>query len=1165
MKKILVHGVHRSGTSLTASLLNELGLWYSEEKYKMAPQKDNPKGFWERKDVTELNDAILAQMDLSWFTLTPRLDESRFISIQKHFSEELKNIAARIDKRGDWFLKDPRFAMTWPIWRKYIEPSNHIFVYRNPMQVADSLNRRNGISLDHGIIFWYHQTRILCGYLAGESKVHAIEFGTRSLFESSFYKAVDSIYSDAEGAISKRIDMDSIFESNLVTSQNDDPELLERYPVIGEAWDYLRVGSYEKIANLPIIETNCFDWRSLESRYSVSSQFSQLDNELRQLKKEIASLHSNNSELHDKNSELHDKNSELHVVIQDQQSRHKAEQQADREANLRKEKRWEREAETLKSEILAHVSQIEEGKSEIDALTARVKILNEESDELKLSLLKIKQYLETYYYSKRYTLLMMFDRIFFKLRLINNRSITPAIDIAKFGHSNEQLEKYSPNVSSRTLLLRAILRSPITFLKKLTVKRVAKAIRIFFNKELKDENVNLALHQYTSVDIANDGSLKIYDPDKTDGWSDQVIEFEEQENPLVSIVIPVFNNYFMTLSCLLSIAKCTNLSLKLEVIVADDCSTDQTVNIKDKVKGVQVVKGEENVGFLMNCNNAVSVARGEYIVLLNNDTNVQEGWLDELIRPHMGDDNVAVTGPMFVYPDGRLQEAGGIIFSDASGWNYGRLDSPEKPQYKFSRDVDYVSGACLVFKKQFWMDLGGFDTRFTPAYYEDTDFCFSARKLGYKVRYIATSTVVHFEGVSHGTGENTGIKKYQSINKKKFEKKWRSVLAKEHYPSADNLFLARSHGKSKKTVLFIDHYVPFYDKDAGSKVAQRYIELMIEEGINVIFLGDNFYPHQPYTRELEEIGVEVLYGEFYKDNWYEWYEENCKYIDAVYLNRPHISSQYIDKIKNVENVPHIAYHGADLHYVRVERESALGIESGDGVSSSEWKAIEYDLMRKSDVSLWLSENEVNLVKSEDPSINVAYKPMYWFDDADFESERKVEQSPNLLFVGGFGHPPNLDGLCWFLEEVYPLVLESVSNVKLTIIGSNCPNEIISLECKNIHIAGFVSESELIQTYKDTRVSIVPLRYGAGVKGKVIESMKYGVPVMTTKIGAEGLPGDSDSYLSTSDDSKLFARDLIELLMNDDLCEEKIKSSDATLKTHFSRSFAVEALKKIVSN
>ena len=200
--------------------------------------------------------------------------------------------------------------------------------------------------------------------------------------------------------------------------------------------------------------------------------------------------------------------------------------------------------------------------------------------------------------------------------------------------------------------------------------------------------------------------------------ADEILVFPGCDQPKVSILIPVYNEWVVTHRCLWSILQHTQGDY--EVIVADDCSSDETRNIADYVQGITVVRQEENQRFLKNCNSAAQRARGDFLLLLNNDTTVTEGWLPPLLKL-FDQPEVGIAGPKLLFPNGKLQEAGGIIWQDASGWNYGRADDPTRPQYSYVRETDYVSGAALMVRRSLWQELGGFDETFAPAYYEDTD------------------------------------------------------------------------------------------------------------------------------------------------------------------------------------------------------------------------------------------------------------------------------------------------------------------------------------------------------------------------------------------------------------------------------------------------------------
>ena len=192
----------------------------------------------------------------------------------------------------------------------------------------------------------------------------------------------------------------------------------------------------------------------------------------------------------------------------------------------------------------------------------------------------------------------------------------------------------------------------------------------------------------------------------------------ETKHPLVSVIIPVFNNWAVTRRCLESLVRC-DPEIAVQAIVVDDASTDDTLGQLAALRKIEVLRNGENAGFVKSCNRAALLARGDYLWFLNNDTEVTTGSLRALVQRAERDLTIAIVGSKLVYPDGRLQEAGGIIWADAGGWNYGRLDSPAMPEYNFVRDVDYVSGASLLVRTQLFRELGGFDERFAPAYYED--------------------------------------------------------------------------------------------------------------------------------------------------------------------------------------------------------------------------------------------------------------------------------------------------------------------------------------------------------------------------------------------------------------------------------------------------------------
>ncbi|MGL5434831.1 MAG: glycosyltransferase [Lachnospiraceae bacterium] len=632
------------------------------------------------------------------------------------------------------------------------------------------------------------------------------------------------------------------------------------------------------------------------------------------------------------------------------------------------------------------------------------------------------------------------------------------------------------------------------------------------------------------------------------------LRFDKAENPKVSVIIPVYNQIHYTYACLVSILEHTK-DVSYEVIIADDVSSDATEHLSDYTEGLVICRNSSNQGFLRNCNNAARHAKGEYVMFLNNDTQVTEGWLSALVNLIEADPTIGMAGSKLVYPDGRLQEAGGILWSDGSGWNYGRLDDPDKPEYNYVKDVDYISGAAILLSTRLWRQIGGFDTRFAPAYCEDSDLAFEVRKAGYRVVYQPLSKVIHFEGVSNGTDvEGSGLKRYQVVNSKKLKEKWAAEFAKQAENNGNpDPFRARERSLGKKIILVVDHYVPTFDKDAGSKTTFQYLKMFLKKGYVVKFLGDNFMHEEPYTTILQQMGIEVLYGSEYQVGIWDWLRDHGDDLAVAYLNRPHIASKYIDYILDHTDTK-VIYYGHDLHFLRENREYQLTGEPAKREDAEYWKSIELTLMSKAAISYYPSYIEKEAIQSIDPTINVKDITAYVYESFKTDIQKDFSKREGLLFVGGFAHPPNADAVLWFARDIYPHIRTALGTdaPNFYIVGSKVTEEIQELEQpgNGIIVKGFVSEEELEHLYNTCKVVVVPLRYGAGVKGKVVEAIYYGSPIVTTSIGAEGIPGIEDILL-IADEAQTFAQSVANLYINDTGCTDLCEKTQDHIRNHFS--------------
>jgi len=629
------------------------------------------------------------------------------------------------------------------------------------------------------------------------------------------------------------------------------------------------------------------------------------------------------------------------------------------------------------------------------------------------------------------------------------------------------------------------------------------------------------------------------------------------EKPEVSIVIPVYNKWQYTLNCLKSIAE--NTEDDYEVVVVDDASTDATAEVLSKVKNLHLVTNKQNAGFIESCDRGARASEGKYILFLNNDTMVTKGWLPPLLEVIKRED-VGAVGSKLVYPDGTLQEAGGIIWNDGSGWNYGRGDDPEKPEYNYVREVDYCSGASLMVKGELFEKIGGFDGRFRPIYYDDSDLCFSIRNLGYRVMYQPMSVIVHFEGVTCGTDTLVGIKKYQEINKPKFVEKWSQVLQKHHYPPvAENAFLARDR-VSEKRILVIDHYVPTYDKDAGSFDMFSMLKILVELGNKVTFIGDNLLRLEPYTQGLQQKGIEVIYTP-YVFSAEAYIKKYGRFLDVVILSRAHVAIKHLDRVKQDCIRAKVVYDTIDLQFLRKSRRASIENNVKLLKQAEELKATELYLARNSDITFVVSPVEKEILLKEDPSLNV--EVIIRSVHSVKSPEKQFSERKDILFIGGFDHPPNVDAVIYFVKEILPFVKQRISDVRFYTVGSNPPKQVLSLQSDAVVVTGYVKD--VTPYFENCKVFVAPLRYGAGVKGKILLSMSYGVPIVTTSIGSEGIGLVDGQNVLIADDPQEFVQKVILLCNEEELWSKLSRNSLEHIRRCFSYEVAKEQFKNLMKN
>ena len=580
----------------------------------------------------------------------------------------------------------------------------------------------------------------------------------------------------------------------------------------------------------------------------------------------------------------------------------------------------------------------------------------------------------------------------------------------------------------------------------------------------------------------------------------------------VDIIIPTYGQPIFTLRCLASVFK--DLLINRQTIhgrfdvnlqvVDDDHPQKDGHGVLQRLRQQGCVNfhvNANNLGFLESCNQAVCRSRtNSLVVLLNNDIEVLPGWLQGLAETFQQEQDVGLVGSKLIYPDGRLQEAGGIVWSDGSAWNLGRLKRPDHPDFNYARSADYISGASIMVPRSVWDAVGGFDRRYIPAYYEDTDLALMIRERGLKVIYQPSSQAIHHEGISNGTDLGQGIKAFQLKNQVKFVDKWRERL-NLHQPNGEELSKAKHRGMVG-SILVLENLLLDPEGDAGSLFMMNYCLALKELGYAISYAPmDNLCRIEDKALLMGSRGIQVLaHPEI--ESIHDIFVKQSLEFDLVLIARPG-NYRHLEMIRTLAPTTPVAYFTHDLHFLRTNR-TAANLTSPDEKKkllkkSAKLKQLETRIFKDVDLVLHISEQENQIAQALHSHTSVVLPPVVSTTDTAVVPQQN-DSPRQVLFVGNFAHAPNVTAAQWMVENIWPLVHEQRPELQLLIAGKNPPAGLD--QHPSIQVLGYVENlSELLHR---AHVGLAPLLEGAGVKGKVLSSLAHGLPMVTTSIGAEGI-------------------------------------------------------------
>jgi GT2 family glycosyltransferase/glycosyltransferase involved in cell wall biosynthesis len=1152
-RAICIAGAHRSGTSMVTRLLHGCGLYLGPKDALMPPQVDNPDGFWEHLGFVALNDELLNALGGAW-DLPPRINENLAGDRLDPVRMKARLLIEGFDSEQIWGWKDPRNSLTLPFWEDLLPGLKTVIVVRNPLEVAYSMGKRNGTSYAFGLRLWEIYNRRLIESASGHERLvtHYDLFFENAESElqriANFVGLPDAkIHSAAELVATKR--RHTHFTVDQLIDARVSEEVIDLYrtliaqasPAKGET----SVGKSTPRAKSHEPEL----LPGVVSRLDVfvPDRFVQIEHLYGELLAQAEARHEAEVERHKAQVK------ELTTHLAETEKRYIS-QIEEISAHLAKtEKQYISQIE----EISAHLAKTETGyNKEIEQLRQRIVEMNDLLHQRSVNLAEDEKYITE-----------LTDRL--RKQLYNTRRLSRLLDdadnAARKLRTSRRWQLANPGATLKAKLAHSKTPPGYGHLERI-VAAYSKWRKEHPEIKKIDDEIKAAqvVRLPRNGELGTDGQAPASEPGENAVRAPigpvlplTSICFPQHEEVDVSIIIPVFNQLEYTHPCLASL-QAVQEQPRFDVVVVDDCSTDGTAEAIAQIRGVVYLRNDSNSGFIASCNAGAKTARGKYLVFLNNDTLVKPGWLTALLDTFKEERRAGIVGSKLLFPDGRLQEAGGIIWRDASGWNYGKFDDPGKPEYNYLRDVDYCSAAALMVPRALFESTGGFDSRYSPCYYEDTDLAFKIRQAGYRVLYQPLSEVIHYEGATGGTDLSTGAKKHQEINRSTFAEIWSSELAKRPI-NGDVAFLNQPRTPSGKNILVIDHHLPMPDRDSGSLRMFQILKILHRLGHRVTFLPDNLADMPPYTCELQKRGIQVVHHPYVK-RVRDYLISQGRMFDVVVLSRCDFAHKHIADVRLYAPQSRVIFDTVDLHYLREQREAQLTQDPEVRRKAQEKQLREDSLIKEADETWVVSPIEQQMLQENWPNKSIQLVSNI-VDVTGPVTPFALRR--DWLFIGGFQHRPNTDAVLFFMEQIYPLVRDRLPDTKFYIIGDKAPPEIVALASDRIIVAGL--QRDVRAFFDSVRLSVAPLRFGAGIKGKINQSMAFGVPVVATSIAVEGMNVIDHEHVLIADEPQDFARALIELYESEELWNRLSQNGISKTRLLYSTEAAREKLDTLFSD
>jgi GT2 family glycosyltransferase len=606
------------------------------------------------------------------------------------------------------------------------------------------------------------------------------------------------------------------------------------------------------------------------------------------------------------------------------------------------------------------------------------------------------------------------------------------------------------------------------------------------------------------------------------------IHFPAVKRPQVSVVIVAYGGWNFLSMCLLSL--CHNTEPMYEVVILDNASPDDTgERLRSEVEGARILHADENLGFAAGSNRAAAAADAPLLCLLNPDAFVQPGWLPPLNEVLDRDREVGAVVPLLLNEDRTIQEAGSVIDSEAWAVALGSGEPESSLEFGFGRDVAFGSAACLLVRKRDFDRVGGLDPAYGVGYYEDVDLCLKLADLGLRTRFEPRSKVTH---VRFGSGSSAAARSRVHENRLVFVDRWNDHLRAQprltelsRYP---HRLLAARDAQAYERILLLDDRVPHVDRGSGDP---RMAKLLLEAASlwprgRITLVAASANEAVEYASPLLDAGIEVVAPPIDRD---EWFFDRAFHYSVVIVSRSSNAERFREHLRWTQPQAVRIFDAEALTFRRLDRQALVAKEPERqaALRTLALSAVEAEIraVEEADLVFAVSDEERAFFHAVAPQKPVMLLPSYVeaLEDAPgFDARHEV------IFFGGFlagSGSPNEDALLHLVHEVMPLVWEAEPDLKLRVIGADPTEAVLELQSERIDIIGYVTDP--VEWLARARVHVHPMRFGAGIKLKLLDTMAAGLPFVTTRVGAEGLGlGDLGAFLVNDEPSEIARRTLL---------------------------------------